>query len=466
MLNYFPKYFSKTAIGLYILLIFTTQLIFIGRGLPILPILFGIFQVVGFFYFTYYLSVKWINKTPENLKKNLFRYSFIIRSFYVLASYYFYIYMTDQPFAFAAADSIGYHNEATYYANLLKSGMLWEHLQGLHAISDTGYSVYLSVIYFITGNNILIVRILKAFLSAYTAVFIYRIAYRNFGESVGRITGIMAMLLPNFIYYTGIHLKETEMLFLTMAFTDRADYVLKANKISLKNLLITLSMGFGLFFFRTVLAVPALFSFLSGILIAKSRYNSLQKRITIVIIFVVFAALVTGSTLVNEISQYWGGRTTNQELGMASRHIDIGSKFVKYARTSIFAPVILFAPFPTLVNIHTQQNIMLINGAYYTRNIYAFFILIALYFIYKERSYRKHFFILSFMLTYLAVLAASTFALSERFHLPALPFLIIFSSYGITKLNKLNSRFYVPYLVLIFIIIIAWNWIKLSSRGL
>lgn len=466
MLNYFPKYYSKTAIGLYVLLIITTQLVFLGKALPVLPLLFGIIQVGGFFYFTYYFSTRWVNKPSKILTKLILKYSFVIRLIYVFVSYYFYIYMTGQPFAFAAADSIGYHNEATYYAGLLELGELREHLQELHAVSDTGYSIYLSVIYFITGNNILIVRILKAFLSAYTAVFIYKIAYRNFGESAGRIAGIMAMLLPNFIYYTGMHLKETEMLFLTMAFAERADYILKANKIRLKNLLITLLMGFGLFFFRTVLAVPALFSFFAAILISKGRYNTLQKRIKIVTIFVVFAALVTSSTLVNEISQYWGERTTNQELGMASRHIDVGSQFIKYARTSIFAPVILFAPFPTLVNIPAQQNIMLINGAYYTRNIYAFFILIALYFIYKERSYRKHFFIISFMLTYLAILAASTFALSERFHLPALPFLIIFSAYGITKINKSNSKLYIPYIVFIFLIIIVWNWIKLSSRGL
>jgi hypothetical protein len=63
-------------------------------------------------------------------------------------------------------------------------------------------------------------------------------------------------------------------------------------------------------------------------------------------------------------------------------------------------------------------------------------------------------------------LAQSSFALSERFHLPALPFLIILAAYGITNINYKNHKYYIPYLLLIGIIIIAWNAFKLAGRGI
>lgn len=465
MLNYLPKYHSKTAIGLYILLIIATQIVFYGNALPVFPMILGFIQVVSFFYFTYYFSLKWKNRPAASLIKNILKYSLIIRLIYVFASYFFYLYMTGEPFEFSAADSKAYHETASLYSSMLQNGSLITYLKESGGISDLGYTVYLSLIYFITGDSIIIARIIKAILSAYTVIFIYKIAYRNFGESAGRLAGIMAMLLPNFIYYSGMHLKETEMVFLTLAFAERADYVIKMSQISLKKILISLLLGFSLFFFRTVLAVAALFAFFTAITLSKSRYHNFQKRIIMLLVFFVFAALVTSSTIVNEVSRYWGERSTNQENSMNARYSGAGNQFLKYAKTSIFAPVILFAPFPTLLNIPVQQNAMLINGVIFTRNVYAFFILLAFFYIYKEKSYRKYLFIITFLLTYLAILAASKFALAERFHLPALPFLVIFASYGITKLNKKNAKFYIPYLVFVFFIVLVWNWIKFKSKG-
>jgi hypothetical protein len=60
----------------------------------------------------------------------------------------------------------------------------------------------------------------------------------------------------------------------------------------------------------------------------------------------------------------------------------------------------------------------------------------------------------------------SGFALSERFHLPAVPFLLILASYGINKFNKSTKRYYITYLLVVSVLIIAWNWFKLAGRGL
>ena len=70
-----------------------------------------------------------------------------------------------------------------------------------------------------------------------------------------------------------------------------------------------------------------------------------------------------------------------------------------------------------------------------------------------------------FTLAYLAILARSPYALSERFHMPVVPFLIILSAYGISQIDLKNKKFFIPYLVIIGLIIIGWNWFKLAGRG-
>jgi len=64
------------------------------------------------------------------------------------------------------------------------------------------------------------------------------------------------------------------------------------------------------------------------------------------------------------------------------------------------------------------------------------------------------------------VLAFTSFALSERFHLPALPFWYAFAAFGIVNKTHKNKSVYYIYLMLIFILILGWNWFKLAGRGI
>ena len=143
-----------------------------------------------------------------------------------------------------------------------------------------------------------------------------------------------------------------------------------------------------------------------------------------------------------------------------------GNKFASYGSAIVFAPAILVAPFPTLVNIGHQQTIMLLSGGYYVKNILAFFSILSVIYFIRKKLLRKHILILSFLLAYLAILAQSAFALSERFHLPAMPFVLILAAYGISKLGKKGHRFFVPYIIILVLIIVAWNTFKLAGRGL
>ena len=143
-----------------------------------------------------------------------------------------------------------------------------------------------------------------------------------------------------------------------------------------------------------------------------------------------------------------------------------GNQFAKYASGAIFAPLIVVIPFPTMIYIETQENLQRLNGGYFIRNFLAFFILFTLVIIIKQKKWRDFVLIYTFTFSYLFILALSQFAQSERFHLPALPFLLIMAAYGISNSTPKIKRYLNFYMIILFCIIVIWNWFKLAGRGL
>jgi len=226
-------------------------------------------------------------------------------------------------------------------------------------------------------------------------------------------------------------------------------------------------LGLVLFFFRTVLAVAAWLSLFSAMLISSNLLIGIGRRVMYIFLFAVSVLFVFSGKILSEVETFAKGRTTSQQSKMDFFATRKGANNLsRYGTTVVFAPLVLFAPFTTQVNIPDQQNTMLINGNMFTRNVYAFFVVIALLVLYQKKLLTQHVLILSLLLSYLAILAMSGYALSERFHMPAVPFLLILAGYGVTQMNNRNVKYYIPYLVIISIIIIGWNWFKLAGRGL
>ena len=59
----------------------------------------------------------------------------------------------------------------------------------------------------------------------------------------------------------------------------------------------------------------------------------------------------------------------------------------------------------------------------------------------------------------------SNFAVAERFHLPAVPFLLCLAAYGMTHITRKEKKWFLPYVVFIVLAVIAWNYIKIAGRG-
>ena len=467
LVTYIPRYFTQRGITLFLGVTLLMLILFIQRIVPLQWVIFNVIEVLVFFGLSSKLSLRWSKVSSAVYEKNLFRMAFFIRLIWVVFSYFFYNSMTGKPFELEAADSIGYHNEGVWLSGLLvdRKWTVYTTYIG-NNFSDMGYPFYLGVLYYVIGDNIIVPRLIKGILGAYTCLFIYKIARNYFGESTGRIAGVMAMLLPNLIYYCGLHVKETEMVFLTTCFIYLADKLNRGRRIIVFTMVWLLLVGAALFFFRTVLASCLVGSVALAVFFTSRSVSPFGKRIGLVTVLTISLFLIAFSPLVNNINEYLEASDQNLSSQMdnfATR--DGANTLARYGSRGIFLPFMLMAPFPTLVYIADQPNAMMLAGAYFTRNIYAFFVFVGLWALYKKKQLREHVLLLAFLTSYIFVLASSGFALSERFHLPLVPFLLVFSAYGVSQLNSRNKRYYIPYLVLVTLVIIGWNWFKVAGRS-
>lgn len=467
MLSYFPKYFSSKAIITYIITLLVIGVVFMDQAMYWYWWVFGISFVVVFFYGSNQLSINWAHLSEKTFEKKIFQTALFIRSLIVIFLYFFFDAMTGQPFMFAAGDVVGYHEEGLWVARCISESNLQPYINYIdekNGISDVGYPMWLGLQYSVTDGNIIIARLLKALLSAFMCVLVYRLTKRNFGDKVGRMAAIFCMLMPNLILYCGMHLKETEMLFLTILYAERADYTIRSKHFSLKNTMVLLLLLGSLFCFRTVLGVAAIFAFCVALVLSSSRIMSKARRWGLLLVAVLAIVTFMGGKLAMEIEEYWANKDTNQEVRLADR-AKKGNEYAKYAGAVIFAPMIFTFPFPTMVETPNQETFRMLHGGLVVKNIMSFFCIFAIGYLLFKKQWRNHVFLGAFVITYLGILVLSAFAHSERFHLPAIPFELIFAALGVSLMTKKEAKWFNYWLVFMFIIFMGWTWFKLKGRG-
>ena len=465
MLTYFPKYFSSRAILCYVITLILVSAMFMSCVMPFQFMLFGIVAVIVFFVYSNKLSMQWHRYSPKLFKKKLFLTALIIRLIYVIFIYYYYINMTGRPFMFHTADEFGYH----FVASLIRDDG-WETYKtyvNAYSLSDRGYFYWLGLIYAIFGNNVLAGRIVKCFLDSCACLLMYNLAKRNFGEYTGRMAAIFYLLMPNMWYYCGITLKEAEMAFLVILFTERADLVLHSKKIKVVSLLLPGLIILALFTFRTALAAVLVAALVAAIIFSSGKQLELWKKILYVSIFGVWMVMTVGVEIIQETEDLWNGRTQNQEAGYEWRaERKNGNTFAQYASASLFAPAIFTIPFPTLVAVPGQENQMMLNGANFIKNIMSGFTIFGLFVMLFNGEWRKHVLPIALTCGYLLVLVFSNFAHSERFHFPVLGMELMFAAYGISQVKNKQKRWFTLWLIFICLANVGWAYIKLAGRGM
>ena len=467
MIPFFPKQISQRAIIVYLAAIITISLVYRSFAMSFGYMVLGIASVSIFFLLMPYLSRTWLRRTGSEVTKSIFIIAISLRIVWVIISYFYYTKVTGQPFEFGAADSFGYHDEASWLAECPWSCIwTWYFGEGSEGISDVGYPLYLTILYKAFGINIIIPRLIKAIVGAFTCILIYRLSARSFGEEAGRVAGIMCALMPNFIIYCGYHLKETEMLFLEVAFLERMDYLLRARKWNFVNIVVPILLAGALFFFRTALGAAAVFAFATAVLVTNTpTMKRGWKRTAIIGWSLMTIAVVGGGTAATEVEALWEQRDENQ-VRKRTQQTNRGNQWAKYATGTVMAPMALVLPFSTMVNVDEQYGQQEKHGGNFVRNFMGFFAFLAIYEAFRRKKWRDFALIGALTISYLGVVSNSGFSNSERFLLPALPGLIMMWAYGISTLRAKTFRLLNPWCVVVFIMELGWAYFKLGSRGL
>ena len=402
----------------------------------------------------------------KQLLRNLFLTALGLRIFWVFFAYIFFTVKTGIPFEFSAGDALWYYEESTSNINTEWKD-IWNYLFiDTTTVSDSGYVFYLTSLAKIFGTNIIFPRLVNACFSAVTVLLIYFLAKRNIGEKGGRMAAIFACFMPNLIFYCGLHMKETLMIFLMVAYLERADYLLRSKKYNIFTIAIPVFLALILFTFRTVLGAVAVFAFVTALVFTNTSIIGKTKKYMLIGWGLLAAITLTGGTILNEIEGLLEDRDANQ-ANKRLMQTQKGNQWAKYATGTVMAPMMFVLPFPTMVDVDLQYTQQMLSGGNYVRNFLGGFVLIAVFSaLFITKNWRNLSLIGSFVIAYLGIVSTSGFANSERFLLPGLPVLLIMAAYGVTLLNAKNYKFIKIWYWVVPIMGFAWAFFKLGSRGL
>lgn len=466
MIPFFPKKIARKAIYLYLAALGLVSIVFFQYAMSLTFVAIGVMWVVGFFLLSHYCSKKWQDIPEKLFIRRLFWTALWLRWAWVVFSYFFYTAKTGQPFEFSAADALWYYDESTGNRNTPVVDIIKYLFIDTASVSDSGYVFYLSLVSKITGASIILPRLINSVFSAWTCVLIFQMTKRIIGENAARLAGIFSCFMPNLIYYCGLHMKETMMLFMLVAFLERADYLLRSRRYNFWTILVPSLLLLSLFTFRTVLGTAAAFAFITGLVFTRTSVVGSKKKVMIIAWGALAVLTLAGSVVVNEIQGVWEDRGSNQE-NKRLMQTNKGNQWAKYATGTIMAPMMFVLPFPTTVDVDEQYNQQILSGGNYVRNVFGGFVLIAMFSaIFRKKNWRDLSLIGSYVIAYLGIVSASGFANSERFLLPGLPVLLIMAAHGVTLLNAKYYRFFKIWLIIVPVMIVGWAVFKLGSRGL
>ena len=351
------------------------------------------------------------------------------------------------------------------------------------AFDDLGAPILNTFILLLTGNAnpcgaVLVVNVL---MGAFTSIFMYHIACRHFGEDVGRMTAIFCMLNPNMIWWCSSLMKETQMVFFTCWFLDRMDAVLSRGKVSVAEVIPVALIGMFVFLYRAALGLLLFMAFFAALVLTSQRMVSYGKKIMAGLLVTIVLFLGFGQQMQEQAQrlQYQAAgdrQSENMEWRTTREH---GNAFAKYASKAVFAPLIFTIPFPTMTYTHDGQlPLMEVAGGNMIKNIFSFFVILCMFFFLLTGEWRQHVFIIAYLIGYLIILAFSVYAQSGRFHMPALPFEMLFAAYGI-KLVQQNvpltthvgrkstyMRWFTFWCILCVVFAVFWQWFKLKGQGI
>ena len=461
------RYISIYGIGVYLLALLVISLAFPEYALQLRWILWGIGEVLFFFVLTTIFYPRWKNDEPKKFWHKVFWIALVIRLLYVIFSYFYYKLNTGLPFD-SHSDAIGYYIRSVLLSKLIRNGRYGFVIDFIRdyslGFSDHGYLIWLVFLHTIFGQGVLIARVFKALMSAYLCIVVYKLTSRTVGERTGRLAAVMCVFMPIFIQLTGMHIKEMEMIFLSILALERMDYLIRSKKYTVWNILfpiLLVGMSFG---FRTVIGMCLIFAFLVFVILSpKDLVSKKGKIITLsvtVVLFLIFLFTAVGSEMKIIYRLNFSGTDY-----MAKKCESMGLKYGELTKSKYLFPGAFVLPLSPMVE-ETPDHNKLIHGSTYVKNFLAFFAMLAIVIVIRQKKWRDFSLIGAYELSYLAIVMFTFTSNSERYHEPAIPLIIVLAAYAMTHLRRKDLTLFYVYCGVLFIALFVWNWLKLAARGL
>ena len=461
------RYISLYGIGVYLLALLSISMVFRDHALELKWMLWGIGEVLFFFVLTSIFYPRWKNDEPKQFWRKVFWIALAIRLLYVVFSYYYFSVQNGQPFI-GPGDEMGYYNRSVGLSKYIRRGdfgFVINFLKGYSlGFSDHGYLIWLTFIHTIFGRKVWIARIFKALMSAYLCIVVHKLSSRTFGERTGRLAAVMCVFMPILIQLTGTHIKEMEMIFLSILALERMDYLIRSKKYTLWNILfpiLLIGMSFG---FRTVIGMCLIFAFLVFVILSPNNLvNRKGKIITLsatLVVFLVFLFTAIGSEMKIVYMLNFSGTDY-----LARKYESLGLKYSELSKSKYLFPGAFVLPLSPMVDVTPDHNKML-HGSTYIKNFLGFFAMLSIVIAFRQRKWRDFSLIGAYELSYLAIVVFTFTSNSERYHEPAIPLILVMAAYAMTHLRRKDLKLFYVYCAVLFVALFAWNWLKLAARGM
>jgi hypothetical protein len=243
------------------------------------------------------------------------------------------------------------------------------------------------------------------------------------------------------------------------------------NKNKLSRYVLFIAFTLSLFFFRTVLGVVFLFSFILYYMVNLAFKKNLHRVISLIGLFfsiIVVIYYMSKIGLTDKIIETFGqsnSQTDSEITDKVSKGGGGGLNLQKVLIVPLLFVAVLIAPFPSIVFLDEQVESAWLFPGCIIKNIIIFF---AAYGMWLSLKYvrKKSTLILSVLLSYSFIIAVAAQTTSPRYQLVSMPFLHIFCAVGLHNYTPQKKTIWAIYLLAVFIAIFSWNYFKLSIRGL
>lgn len=440
--------------------------------MPFHWLLISFFVTITSFSLFYKYNLKWFNIDNQQFQKKLFKLSLFVNVFTVIFLYFLFYLHTGTEYEPEAADSLLYDEHGKDLANMYKNGNF--DVNGYlydNDYSDYGYNIFLSIIYYIIGPYTIIARLINAIITALCVVALFKITTLISNTNIAKTTALLYTFAPFSLFYLSVNLKESVMIYILIQATYFA-IKLNTSSINLKKDGILLAFfSILLFFFRIPLAMAFIASFFVYIyfnLPTKKKIYHFFTILGIVISSVIMFYLIGKFGFSEKISGIINQSSGQSDAELTDK-INRGGKFGLSLNKTLIVPLlfvcVLAAPFATFVLVDNQNQIAWLLSACVVKNVLIFFAFFGIIYSIKN-NFRKHLIILAITFSYQLVLAVSAVSTSGRYQLVALPFLCVFMGIGLHEYKPKQNSAWLIYLFTMFLVIIGWNYFKLSIRNL